>query len=142
MMLLISAGSWIENLVQLFVVFVIFIIVLFLAYLAAKISGNFQANINRRSNIKVVEAYRISNNKYIQIVKIGNRYVALGVGKDEVTFLMELDEESITDFSSMPTSKESFKDVMAQFRSGKGDQIQMVQTKKRSRTDDESCKED
>lgn len=81
---------------RLVVLVLVFVFVLFLAYIAARISGSFQSNvINKNSNIKVIEIFRISPNKTIEIVKIGEHYLALAVSKDNVELLAELDESEI-----------------------------------------------
>lgn len=96
-MLLVQASSGVQNIVQLICVILLFFFVLFLAYMAARIAGSYQSNVmNKKSNIRVIEVYRISNNKMIEIVKIGERYLALAVGKDEVSLLTELDVDEIT----------------------------------------------
>ena len=76
--------------------FLLFVFVLFLAYLAARIAGGFQSNImNKKSNVKVIEVFQLSNNKYIQIVKIGEHYLALAICKDNITLLTELDVSEV-----------------------------------------------
>lgn len=47
------------------------------------------------SNVKVLETMRISNSKYIQILKIGNKCFAIAVCKDTVTYLCEVNEEEL-----------------------------------------------
>ena len=114
--------KWLDNLLQLGFVIVVFAFVLFLTYLAAKITGTYQSNImNNRSNIRVIETYRIANNKYIQIVRIGGKYVALGIGKDNITFLTELDEENIKDIATMPREKMDFKTILSKIRKDEDD---------------------
>ena len=64
--------------------------------MAARIAGSYQSNVmNKKSNIRVIEVYRLSNTKMIEIVKIGEHYLAIAVGKDEVTLLTELDADEI-----------------------------------------------
>lgn len=116
-----ATPTWVNGLVQLLVALFIFIIVLVLAYFAARITGGFQANMNRRSNIHIIETYRITNNKYIQIVQIGNRYVALGVSKDNIEVLIELDETDLAVESLDIQNKGSFKDILSQFQFEKKD---------------------
>ncbi len=95
-MFLSKSFSSLESIGQLIVLIILFLFVLFLAYLAARIAGGFQSNvINQKSNIKVLEVFRLSNNKYIEIVKIGGHYLALAVCKDSVTVLTELDASEI-----------------------------------------------
>lgn len=117
---LVGNTSWLESVVQLILVILIFIFVVFLAYLAARIAGSYQANVfNKQSNIKVIETYRITNNKFIQVVKIGDKYAAIGIGKDEVNLLMELNEDSITEINPQLAAKIDFKDVLAKVKNKK-----------------------
>jgi flagellar protein FliO/FliZ len=63
-----------------------------LAYYGAKLAGNYQNNVlNNKSNIKIVESYRIGGNKLLAIAKIGEDFYAIGVGKDEITLIDKLD---------------------------------------------------
>jgi flagellar protein FliO/FliZ len=112
-------SSPLEGVVQLIVVFIMFLFVLALAYFTARFAGRFQGNIQSRSNIKILESARISNNKYIQIVKIGNRYFALGVGKDDVSCLAELQEEDLNLEQLENPTKGSFKDILSQLQKKK-----------------------
>ena len=115
--------KWLDNLLQLIIAIIIFAFVLFLTYLAAKLAGTYQSNIlNKRSNIRVIETYRIANNKFIQIVVLGGKYVALGIGKDTITFLTELEEENIKDISAMPMEKLDFKTILSKVRKDKDEE--------------------
>lgn len=115
MVLLIKSSPW-EGIVQLIVVFIMFLFVLALAYLAARFAGRFQGNIQSRSNIKVLESARVANNKYIQLVKLGDRYVAIGIGKDTITYLMELSPEDLNLENLNDPSRGSFKDILSQLQ--------------------------
>ncbi len=95
-MFLIKSSASFESIGQLIVLIILFLFVLFLAYVAARIAGSFQSNtINKKSNVKVIEVFHLSNNKYIEIVKIGEHYLALAVCKDTVSLLTELDESEV-----------------------------------------------
>ena len=81
---------------KLIVLILVFVFVLFLSYLAARIAGGFQSNvINKQSNIRVIEIFRISSNKTIEIIKIGDQYLAIAVSKDNVCLLTKLDKDEI-----------------------------------------------
>lgn len=108
-----------EGVIQLVVVLIMFLFVLGLSYLAARLAGNFQSNIQSRNNVKIIETIRIGNNKYIQIVKIGSRYAAIGVGKDDITFLTELEEEELNLDALGKNTKGSFKDILSQLQKKK-----------------------
>lgn len=115
-----SGSSWASGIAQLICVVLIFIFVCVLAYLAARFAGSFQANgLNKKSNIKVIETYRITNNKFIQVVKIGDKYAAIGVGKDDVTMLMELNPDSIEEINYPLAPNVDFKEVLNKVRKNK-----------------------
>jgi len=95
-MFLMKSSASMESIGQLIVLIILFLFVLFLAYMAARITGSFQSNaMNKKSNIKVIEVFRLSNNKYIEIVRIGEHYLALAICKDSVTLLKELDQSEV-----------------------------------------------
>ncbi len=118
-MVLLSRSNALEGVIQLLVVLIMFLFVLGMAYLAARLTGRFQSNIQSRSNVKIIETTRIGNNKYIQIVKIGSRYAAIGVGKDDITFLTELKEEELNLDALGNNAKGSFKDILSQLQKKK-----------------------
>ncbi len=118
-MFLIRNTSSMENIGQLVCLILLFVFVLFLAYMAARITGSFQSNVlNKRSNVKVIEVFRLSGNKVIEIVKIGNQYLAIAVCKDNVTLLTRLDE---TEIKEQETSLEpiNFKNILDKMKNEK-----------------------
>ena len=118
-----SMGSRITAFAQLLTLFIIFILVLAITYYVTRFVGNYQKNKMSGSNINILETMRISNSKYIQIVKIGSKVFAIAVAKDTVTYLCELDEDSLVfnEMSSgkMPVSKENFKEILEKFKKDK-----------------------
>lgn len=118
-MILTGGGNALEGIIQLFVVLIMFLFVLALAYLTARFAGRFQSSIQSRSNIRVIETARIGNNKYVQILKIGGHYVAVGVGKDTITLLTPLDEDELNLESLDDKTKGSFKDILSQLQKKK-----------------------
>ncbi len=85
-----------ESFVQLLTVLFIFVFVLVITYLTTRWIGNYQKARNSGTNIELLDAHRLNQGQYIQIVRIGDRYLALAVGKDSVTLLCELTEEELT----------------------------------------------
>ena len=76
-------------------VLIIFVFVLAVTYFTTKWVANFQKTQNKGKNLEIIEIMRISNNKNIQIVKIGTEYVAIAVCKDSVTLLNKMSEEEL-----------------------------------------------
>ena len=48
------------------------------------------------NNIQIIETYKITTNKYIQIIKTGEKYLVIAVCKDTVTMLSELSGEELS----------------------------------------------
>ncbi len=94
-----------EDVVQFIVVIGIFILVIGATYITTKILASFQKKQGSSRNIEVIETYRLTTNKYLQIVKVANQYMVIAVCKDTVTFLMKLsdeDGESLDRYSPEP----------------------------------------
>lgn len=95
MNVLITSYSRLSSFAQLITLLIVFIFVLALTFYATRWMAKIQKSQFKNSNIEVIETFRLSNTKYIQIVKLGEKYVAIAVGKDTVTFLTELDESQL-----------------------------------------------
>ena len=100
---------------QLLTVILIFIFVLAVTFYSTKFIGDYQKTQAINRNMEVIETIRIANNKYLQIVRVANKYIAIAVGKDEVSMLTEIDANELIDFSRTEKSsmKESFAEIMS-----------------------------
>lgn len=88
-----------ERIIQLVTVLFIFVFVLFITFFTTRWVAGLAKKQTYNKNIEVVESYRIAPSKFIAIVRTGSKYLVIGVGKDEISKLSELDGESI-DFSA------------------------------------------
>ncbi len=86
---------------QLITVLLVFVLVLAVTALTTKWIANYQKQQGVNCNIEVMETARISNNKYIQLVRIGKTYMAIAVCKDTVTMLGEIPKEQLTEITSL-----------------------------------------
>lgn len=119
-MLFITLNSRIEAFAQLVTLLLIFAFVLGLTYFATRWVGNIQKERSAGSNIKILETAKISNTKYIQVVKIGSQCFAIAVCKDTVTYLCELQEEDlIYRETSTQIKSESFQAILDKFKKDK-----------------------
>ena len=72
------------------------ILVLVLAFYATRWIARYQNNtLAEKNNIQFIESYRVGGNKMVAIAKIGTRYFALGIGKDEIHVIGELEEDEL-----------------------------------------------
>jgi len=119
-MVILTSSNKNESIVQLITVSLIFVFVLALTYFATKFVGNYQKTKLAGNNIQVLETFRISNSKYLQIIKIGEKHFAISVCKDTITYLGDLNAEDLV-FKNM--SKEfklqNFKDIFDKLKKDK-----------------------
>ena len=113
MTVLISGSSTLANVLQLISLIIVFVIMLVAVYYTTRWLAKSGVIQPRTENISIVETYRVAPNRHIQIVKIGTKYVAIGVGKEEIAYLTELEEDSLH-FKPVPDMNEtpSFKDIL------------------------------
>lgn len=115
-MVLLAAGYGIVSSVsQLLTVVLIFIFVLVLTYWTTRFAGSYKKRQMSGKNIQVMETVGISSAKYLQIIKIGSKYFVIGVSKDTITYLCEVNEEEL-DFSDNSRTGESFKSILEKLK--------------------------
>lgn len=91
---------------------IVFVIVLAATYYITKWVAKSGMVQSQSKNIKVKETFRIATGKYIQIIQLGTKYYAIGVTKEEITFLTPLEEEQLDLTAVVNTSqKVSFKEI-------------------------------
>ena len=93
--MLLSMTMGLESVIQLITVLVIFIFVLAITWISTRYIAGIQKDKYKTGNMELIETLRISNNKYMQIVRVGNRYYCMAVCKDTVTMLGEVRKEDM-----------------------------------------------
>jgi len=95
---------------QFITVLIVFVAVLAVTAYTTKWMANYQKQQGINANIEMLEAARISNNKYIQLVRIGQTYMAIAVCKDTVTMLGEIPKEQLVEIAN-EKSNTNFKEL-------------------------------
>ena len=109
----------IDSYLQFISVLIIFVVVLGATYYVTKWIANYQKDVGNGNNIEIIETGRISTSKYIQIVKIADRYVAIGVSKDQIVNLGDVDPSAIvhqSESGEMPGFKEILEKIKGEKR--------------------------
>lgn len=88
----------------------IFVLVLAVTYLVTRWIAGYQKGQLQKGNIEVIETFRLSQTKYIQIIKVGSRYMVIGVCKDTITMLTPIEEAEL-DLSKYNDGSETFQAV-------------------------------
>ena len=93
--MLLSLGTGLESVIQFITVLFIFVFVLVITWVSTRYMAEIQKDKYKTGNMELIETLRISNNKYIQIVRVGSRYYCMAVCKDTVTMLGEIRKEEM-----------------------------------------------
>ena len=93
--MLLAQTSRIDSAAQFATVLLAFVFVLALTLVGTRLVGNFQKKQLRTGNFEALEGFRLANNKYLQLVRIGKRYYVLAIGKDEIGVVTEVDKEEL-----------------------------------------------
>ena len=103
---------------QFLTVIFLFIVILALTYFTTRFIAGYQKNHSVNTNIESVEVMRLSPSQYVQIIRIGSKYVAIAVSKDSIEKLCELSSEDVEAISQEEPSMNSFRDVMDKIKQG------------------------
>ena len=110
MLLTISGEA--DSYIQFMTVLILFLLVLAVTYFVTKWMAGYQKSRISNANLEIVETIGLSNNKYVQIIRVGQKYLAVAICKDTVTMLTEVSEhELILSDGSVPKTM-GFKDIL------------------------------
>lgn len=84
-----------DSYIQFLTVLILFILILAATYWVTRWIAKTQKGRTGTGNLEVIETCRISSNKYVQILRAGEKYIVIAVGKDEIHMLTELSAEEV-----------------------------------------------
>ena len=106
----------INGILQFVTVVIIFIVVVGITLLATRWLANYQKSASTTGNIEVIETFRLTTNKYVQILRVGTKYLTVAIGREEVTFLGELSPADIKIDQTSQQIPVDFSSVLARLR--------------------------
>lgn len=92
---------------------ILFLLILVACYFVTKFVAGKQLGFRADSNFKVIDFYRISQNKVIQLLKVGDKYIVIAICKDSITKLTELTEDEIHEIKTGNSEGKGFKDIFS-----------------------------
>lgn len=110
--MILSVSGRLDSYVQFITVLILFVFVLVITYFTSKWIAGYQKGKGLNSNIEMIESFRLTNNKYVQIIRVGQKYLAVAVGKDSVTMLTEIPEDQLLLSSDDNGEAHSFKELL------------------------------
>ncbi|MBO4781040.1 MAG: flagellar biosynthetic protein FliO [Lachnospiraceae bacterium] len=104
-------GGGIKSILKLIGLIILCILIIAASYFTTKFVGKKQIAGNGRSNFKSIDVFRVTPNKYLQIVEVGKRYFCIAVTKESITLICELKEDELKTFP-LDMKPKSFKEQM------------------------------
>ncbi|MDE7187360.1 MAG: flagellar biosynthetic protein FliO [Lachnospiraceae bacterium] len=101
-----------DSYVQFMTVLILFLLVLAVTYFVTKWMAGYQRSRVSNANMEVLETIGLSNNKYIQLIRIGQKYLAVAICKDTVTMLTEIPEQDLILSDGSVSKTMGFKDIL------------------------------
>ena len=114
--MLLSITSGIDSVVQFLTVLLIFVFVLGITYFTTRYVAGIQKNNYKTGNMELIETLRISNNKYLQIVRAADKYFCIAVCKDTVTMLGEIQKEEMVFYENSVNANMTFQDILEKIK--------------------------
>ena len=111
-MIILTASGSLESFVQFITILLLFLFVLIITYVVTRWVSGIQKIQMTGKNMELVETMRISNSKYLQIVRTGEKYLVIAVCKDTVTMLSELSADEISLSSETEENSLSFREIL------------------------------
>lgn len=123
--MILTGMSKLDSFIQFLTLLFLLLFVCVITYFTTRIIAKMQKGQMNCKNVDTIETFSIAPNKYIQIVRIADKYVALAICKDTVTVITEVDKDSLEfvqhDDAVLP---KSFKEVLEKVKQGKRQNIE------------------
>ena len=110
--MILTVSNSMNSYLQFMTVLILFVFVLGITYFVTKWIGGYQKSRSFNANVEVIETFHLANNKYIQIIRVGKKYLAVAIGKDSVTMLTEIPEEQLMLSEGVEDIQPSFKELL------------------------------
>ena len=101
-----------DSYVQFMTVLILFLLVLAVTYFVTKWMAGYQRGRVSNANMEVLETISLTSNKYIQLIRIGQKYLAVAICKDTVTMLTEIPEQDLILSDGSVSRTMGFKDIL------------------------------
>lgn len=114
--MLLSVTTKADSYLQFFTVLLLFVFVLAITWFVTRWIANYQRGMTVHGNLEVIDTCRVAPNKYVQIVRVGSRYLVIAIGKDEVHMLAELGEDELEIRRDVPGQTAEFASILEKVR--------------------------
>ena len=118
--MLILTATAVESVIELIGLILIFAVVLVACYFTTKFVAGKQMSQKRLGNFEVIETYAIAQNKYLQLMRMGSKYIVISITKDAIHVVTELEESDVCRMQTdAVASGKTFKEILSSFSKDK-----------------------
>ena len=114
--MILTGAARLDSLAQFVTVIILFLFVLGVTYFVTRWISGFQKTQMIGTNMEIVDTLRISASKYLQIIRVGDKYFAIAVCKDTVTMLTEVSKDSLNLEMGAGNTNLSFREVLEKIK--------------------------
>jgi flagellar biogenesis protein FliO len=111
-------NSTVQAVLQILSFLAAFVVVIVLAIIVTKFVATSRHRMGARNrNIKHIESVGVGHQSSVQLIQVGKKIILIGVTKDKITFLQELQEDDVlfTDITASEAALPSFKKVFDKY---------------------------
>lgn len=105
-----GTGNAVNNIARFITMLIIFILILLLTYYTTRFVAGAKKGSLSATNMELLESLQLGQGKYLQLMRLGSRYVVLAVSKDRVELVTELPADEYIPAPS--SSGGDFKDIL------------------------------
>lgn len=113
MSVLLIGTSALASFFKLILLLIVFILILFASYYFTKWYAKSGFIKNQSQNIQIMETFPMGPGRQICIVRLGEKYAAIALSKDTITYLTEVPEEQLH-FEQPRVQEGDFRDILWQ----------------------------
>lgn len=106
----VGTGNAVNNIARFITMLIIFILVLALTYYTTRFVAGAKKGSISSTNMELLEVLAIGGGKYLQLMRVGSRYVVLAVCKERVDLITEIPAEEY--IPAATAAGGSFKDIL------------------------------
>ena len=110
--MILAVSERFDSYMQFITVLIIFLFVLLITYWVTKWTAGYQKSQTANTNMEIIETIRLSGNKYVQIIRVGRKYLAVAICRDTVTMLTEVSEQDLIFSDNNMSGTLKFKDIL------------------------------
>jgi len=118
-MSIVSLASSVPQEWQAVFLLIVFVVIITAAYLVTHFVARLQKGSLGNKNLEVIEGISVGQGKSLQLVRVGKKYIIIGVSKNEVNMLQTLDEDDIIIQNGNDGQRVlSFKQILNHYKKG------------------------